>query len=796
MSPSSLGEKHFVDFQTQDQLDDYLDDLDAVESTLGSLVDGTDDALRGGIQTAVQVVRKIRNSLKKSDVRAQDLMERVPAVVFNLDTEGKILYINRAIGNLTGFQPEDLINQNWWDVFFTPEQQGQVDLLRELAKTKNISGCELALTARDGRVVTLEISTENNYDEEGKLTSTMGFGIDVTLRKRIEDKLKRRERELDKVQQIAHLGSWIWDIPSNVITWSDEMYRIYGLTPQEGGLSYEDFIARVHPDDREMVQNIVRAASRDLKPFAFEHRIIRPDGQIWTLSTRGEVILGEEGKPLRMIGSGQDITGRKTAEEELRSKEEGFRLLVESVKEYAIFTLDPRGYVTSWNIGAETIKGFSAEEIIGQHYSRFFPQEDIDRGKPQANLDIAVREGRCEDEGWRVRKDGSRFWANIVLTALRAENGELRGFSKVVRDMTQRKEAEERIRQSEARFRTIFYGAAVGIELVDLEGHLLEFNPAIGKIFGYSHKELRQSIASDTHHPANVVVNSSVFEEFKTGKRIFYYAEKPFVHKDGHPIWGRLTVNLVNDANGEPQFLIGMIEDVSEQKQMESELVELKRRLMEGRESERLHLAQELHDGPIQDLYGLTYDFSALEQAIPEDTDPELIEKMSGLARKVINTLRSISGELRPPALAPFGLQKAIQSHIEEFQKSNSDLRVNLELMPDGNSLPEQVRLAFYRIYQTSFTNIVRHAEADQATIRLTLDEENVILEVEDDGKGFVVPSRWITLARGGHLGIVGAAERAEALGGKFEVYSAPGKGTRIRVTIPRNDEESTGLFN
>ncbi|HZD56635.1 MAG TPA: PAS domain S-box protein [Anaerolineales bacterium] len=843
----------------------------------------------------------------------QDLVERMPLILFILDPKGKILYVNEAARNLVGFKPEGLMDQNWWGALFNPEQRGQVELLRDLVKEKDVTGYELTLPAKEGRAITLEICTENRYDQPGNLMYTAVFGIDVTGRKWIEEKLKRKERELDQVQQIAHLGSWIWDIPSDVVTWSDEMYRIYGLTPQEGGLSYEDFLARVHPDDKEKVHNIVQAAYQDFKPFEFEHRIIRPDGQVWTLSARGEVILGEEGKPVRMVGTGQDITERRTSEETLRSRddmlrsvvagapailfmvddegviqlsvgkslaalqglsasvgqsiyeacadiphfierfeqslsgksfntiteeedkifetryepflagdgrisgvigvvtditdrvraeralrenEERFRLLLESVKEYAIFTLDPQGYVTSWNAGAESIQGYSAEEIIGQHYSAFFRREDIEEGKPQSNLDIAQRNGRCEDEGWRVRKDGSKFWANAVIAALRDEKGELRGFSKVVRDMTQRKQAEEKIRQSEARFRTIFYGAAVGIELVDLEGHLLEFNPAIGKIFGYSHKELRESLASDIHHPANVVVNSSVFEEFRAGKRIFYYAEKPFMDKDGHLIWGRLTVNLVNDADGEPQFLIGMIEDISEQKQMESELVELKRRLMEGMESERLHLAQELHDGPIQDLYGLTYDLSALRQTIPEGADCDLTEKMSASAQKVINTLRAISGELRPPVLAPFGLQRAIQSHIEEFQKSKSDLKVNLELMPDDDLLPERVRLALYRIYQTSFTNVVRHAEASQATVRLKLSGERVTLEIEDDGKGFAVPNRWITLARGGHLGIIGAAERAEALRGSLEVHSSPGRGTRIRATIPLKDEEDNEPFN
>jgi formate hydrogenlyase transcriptional activator len=139
----------------------------------------------------------------------------------------------------------------------------------------------------------------------------------------------------------------------------------------------------------------------------------------------------------------RDITDRKRAEEALRQSEERLRSIVESVKEYAIFTLDPQGQVTSWSPAAERIKGYRAEEIIGQHFSRFYVPADIERGKPEHELNQAAQYGRVEDEGWRLRKDGSQFWANVVITALRDRTGKLQGFSKVTRDFTARKRAEE-----------------------------------------------------------------------------------------------------------------------------------------------------------------------------------------------------------------------------------------------------------------------------------------------------------------------------------------------------------------
>ena len=139
----------------------------------------------------------------------------------------------------------------------------------------------------------------------------------------------------------------------------------------------------------------------------------------------------------------RDITERRQAETALRSSEERFRRLVEGAADYAIFMLDPEGKVVSWNSGAERIKGYRAEDILGQHFSKFYPQESRDRQKPQHELEIAAAEGRFEEEGWRIRKDGSRFWANVIINALRGQDGQLIGFSKITRDFTERKSAEE-----------------------------------------------------------------------------------------------------------------------------------------------------------------------------------------------------------------------------------------------------------------------------------------------------------------------------------------------------------------
>ena len=567
-----------------------------------------------------------------------------------------------------------------------------------------------------------------------------------------------------------------------------------------------------------------------------------------------------ENRLARLNGIEVNIQEAKQSEDILRDREEHIRMVLESIKDFAIFTLDPSGLVTSWNPGVEAIKGYTAEEIIGKHFSCFYTPEQKTSGLPDRVLQQAAAHGHFEDEGLRVRKDGSTFWANVVVTALRDEDGSLRGYSKVVRDISQRKQAsealqkqttfvkllrdiavaantasseeeafqytldricqqtgweighvfsmaedgsaslvsrdlwrlkyparyepfrtstssltlgpgdgfpsmvllqgapiwivdvtqdskyqraavardidirtgvafpvmvgmqvssvfefytekasppdealldvmahigtqlgrvverersEKALRQSEARFRTIFEGAVLAVSLVDLDGNLLECNPAARQMFDFSNEDLRQISRLNPADFSNLIGSAELFDELSRGSRDYYHLEQPTLRKDGRPAWERGTVSLVRDGSGKPQFIISMVEDITERKQMETDLVELKRRLMEGREDERLRLAQELHDSPVQDLYGLTYNLKALAQAQQNAPVPQITE-MQANVQQVINTLRSIAGDLRPPTLAPFGLEKAIHSHAESFQEKHPDLAIHLELMPDA----------------------------------------------------------------------------------------------------------------
>lgn len=231
--------------------------------------------------------------------------------------------------------------------------------------------------------------------------------------------------------------------------------------------------------------------------------------------------------------------------------------------------------------------------------------------------------------------------------------------------------------------------------------------------------------------------------------------------------------------------------EITERKRVQGELAEMQRRLLDHAEIERLQLARELHDGPMQDLYGITFQLDTIIADIEAGQVANLLRGLKDRVLEVINALRSISRELRPPSLAPYGLEKAIRSHVEGLRQAHPELHISLYLDPDGQSLSEGARMALFRIYQTAITNVIRHAGAQRAEVRLTLDTQHALLEIQDNGRGFNLPNRWITLARQGHMGLVGAVERAEAAGGKLEVETQPGSGTLIRVQVPRQTDNA-----
>ncbi|MCW2236668.1 hybrid sensor histidine kinase/response regulator [Azospirillum canadense] len=288
--------------------------------------------------------------------------------------------------------------------------------------------------------------------------------------------------------------------------------------------------------------------------------------------------------------------------EELR-----FRLLVDSVRDYAIYMLDPKGIVSSWNAGAQRFKGYDAAEIIGQHYSRFYTDEDRAAGLPLQNLAIAAAEGRFETEGWRVRKDGGRFWASVVIDAIRDERGRLLGFGKVTRDITDRKAAQDALRQSEERFRLLVQGVTdYAIFMLDPAGHITNWNSGAQRMKGYSAADIVGQHFSRfyTEEDRAAEVPARALRTAEREGRIEMEGWR--LRKDGSRFWASVVIDAIRDERG---TLIGfgkVTRDITERREAQIALDEARQALFQAQKMEAVG----------QLTGGIAHDFNNLLQAI------------------------------------------------------------------------------------------------------------------------------------------------------------------------------------
>ena len=520
--------------------------------------------------------------------------------------------------------------------------------------------------------------------------------------------------------------------------------------------------------------------------------------------------------------TGADLIGRKP-EEALLQSEERFRLLVESVTEYAIFELDTEGRILTWNQGAQRIKGYRPEEIIGQHFSIFYTPEDARAGRPQRGLEEAAARGRYKDEGWRVRKDGSRFWAEVVIAPVRDAAGNLLGFAKVTRDLTERKQQEEEMTTAEERLEALVeertaelvkanerlqaeillphrLDQLVLLQLVldrspiacvmnDTDFSITYWNPAAEQIFGFSKEEALGKLPYETFVPHTARAYVESVRERTAGGDTGANGASECVTRDGRAIFCEWYNTPLKDSAGTFIGYLSMLQDVTERKRSEEQfrasseqLRALAARLQSAREDERTYVAREIHDELGQACTALKMDLVLLVQQLPKNRRRahERAQSMVKLIDDMIHSLRRIASELRPSTLDDLGLLAAIELQAQEFE-NRSGIKCHLALPQTEIALDSHRSTAIFRIFQETLTNVARHANATRVNVRLVGDAESVTLEVTDNGKGIDE----IRASAHNSLGLLGMRERALLLGGEFNVAGVSGQGTTVTLRVP-----------
>ncbi len=480
--------------------------------------------------------------------------------------------------------------------------------------------------------------------------------------------------------------------------------------------------------------------------------------------------------------------------------EDRFRLLVESVRDYAIFMLDPEGRITTWNAGAERIKGYAAHEIIGQHFSKFYPEDAVAARWPQQELEMALRDGRFEDEGWRVRKDGSLFWANVVITALWGRNGELRGFGKVTRDLTERRKNEERLRSSEERFRMLVEGVKdYAIFMLDPQGRVVSWNAGAERIKGYRPEEIIGQHFSRFYPPEALERGWPDYELQVARKDGRFEDEGWRVRKDRSLFWANVLITPLYGEDGTLRGYSKVTRDLTERKHVEA--------LEEGRRQMSEFLAMLGHElrNPLAPIRNAVHVMARkkLDPTASEWCRDVIDRQVSQLARLVddlLDVTRITSGKItihREPMDLNLAVERAVESSRPLLDARRHTLKLSLSATPvtvDG----DLVRLS------QALLNLLNNAAKytpEGGVISCSVKRENgqAVVRVRDTGIGiprdllpkifelFVQGDRSLDRAEGGlGVGLTLVDRLVRLHGGTVHAESAgPGMGSEFVVRLP-----------
>ncbi len=808
----------------------------------------------------------IQTELEKDREFLNAVLENIENGIVACDAQGNLTFFNRATKEFHGIPAQDIPASEWaryYNLYLadgqTPMEMSDIPLFRAL-KGEIVRNSEMVIAPKQGLKRTLLASGRAIYDHNRNKLGAVVSMHDITQRKQAEEALKQLNQQLEiRIQertaklikankqlqteiaerietQIAlsqanqelqrsasRFQSLVSNIPGAIYrcqwdnNWimdfiSDAIYEISGY-PAADFINNCDrtYASIIHPDDTENVQLILQQALTQHQPYILEYRILHTNGSVRWVYEQGQAHIESDDNIVWLDGAIFDISERKLAEEEIKQSEERFRLLVEGVNDYAILMLDPQGYVTTWNTGAERIKAYKPEEIIGQHFSCFYITEDIQNGRPEHILKAATQQGQYEEEAWRVRKDGSLFLGSILITVLYDEAGNLRGFSKVTHDITERKQNEEKLRK----WADIFQHTTQGLVIITPGTKFLElFNPAFAKIHGYTVEELTNRpffniIAPECIPEVLEHINQSISKDY-------YSLETQHIRKNGTAFPALVEIKNVRDEQGEISYSIVNVQDITHRKQAETEILNSLQKATELNELKSRFISMTSHEfrTPLTTILSSTELLQYYSHKLPESEKQDLfqhieaaIKRMTQLLEDVLVINKGEAGKLEFNP-APINLENFCHQLIAEMQL-NAGNKHKIIFTQTGkclNAVMDEKLLC--HILTNLLSNALKYScDGKDVEFELSCQNQQATFKIKDYGIG--IPSeanpqlfesfqraKNVGNIQGTGLGLFITKKMVDLHQGSINFISEIGIGTTFTVNLPLNIKVSTNEQN
>jgi two-component system, cell cycle sensor histidine kinase and response regulator CckA len=744
--------------------------------------------------------------LQASRERYRMLVENLNEVVYTMDLSGVFTYMSPVIERLSQYRAADFVGRSCLDFVHLGDRDGLKQALDNVLNGE-MKPSEFRVLDKDGAVRYFHNSSRL-LRENGQPTGVFGLLTDITERRAAEHALRLSDSRYRAVVE-AQTDLILRVRPDGTRTFVNEaMCRYWGETREQ--LLGRDSWQYIHPDDRDAHRHHIAALTPDHPSAVNERRAIHRSGEVRWQQWIDRGIFAADGTLAEIQSVGRDITEQKQAQEALRESTARLRAIFDSAP-IGIALVDLEGHPMECNPASLALLGYTAAELQQMRFTEYTHPEDAALDWAQYQHLIAGQIDEYEMDKRYIRKDGRVIWARLTCTLLRDAEGRPRFSLGMTEDITERRLVEEAIRESRARLQAMFDRAAIGVVLTDPQGLVMQSNPAVQQMLGYSAEEFARMTFDQFTHPDDVDESLRCYGRLMGGEIDRFQLDKRYLPKSGGVIYGRVTVSSVRDAAGQPQFAIAMIEDVTEHKRLEDQF----------RQAQKMETVGRLAGGVAHDFNNLLTAISGYgslaRRSLPVDHSAraDIDQVLKAAERAATLTKRLLAFSRRQIiALQVTNLNELILD-MDKMLRRLIHEDIELRTVPDPDL--GQVKVDPGQIEQVVVNLVVNARDAMPGGGKLTIETANttvdepfveqhigatpgeyVLLTVSDTGTGMTDEVKahlfepFFTtkeVGKGTGLGLATVYGIVKQHGGNVYVHSEPGQGTIVKLYLPRADQ-------